>query len=114
MEECWSVVPLDVAINFTEACIDNNNYNVAFSMLFWPLSAYIWSVYLVILLSGSFGIYFNYSVLRISMHSTIWFRVHVIVPLVVTGSGLLVAIDTSFQVPDSHMIMYHAARRTDL
>ena len=39
------------------------------------------------------------------MHSTIWFRVHVIVPLVVTGSGLLVAIDTSFQVPDSQMIM---------
>ena len=53
---------------------------------------------------------FNYSVLRISMHSTIWFRVLVIVPLVVTDSGLLVAIDTSFQVPDSHMIMYHAAR----
>ena len=48
------------------------------------------------------------------MHSTIWFRVHVIVPLVVTDSGLLVAIDTSFQVPDSHMIMYHAARWTDL
>ena len=74
-------------------------------MLFWPLSAYIWSVYLFIPPSGSFGIY-NF---RISMHSTIWFRVHVIVPLVVTDSGLLVAIDTSFQVPDSHMIMYHAA-----
>ena len=57
---------------------------------------------------------FNYLVLRISMHSTIRFRVHVIVPLAVTGSGLLVAIDTSFQVPDSHMIMYHAARGTDL
>ena len=79
-------------------------------MLFWPLSAYIWSVYLFIPPSGSFGIY-NF---RISMHSTIWFRVHVTVPLVVTGSGLLVAIDTSFQVPDSHMIMYHAARWTDL
>ena len=47
----------------------------------------------------------NYLVLRISMHSTIRFRVHVIVPLAVTGSGLLVAIDTSFQVPDSQMIM---------
>lgn len=76
-------------------------------MLFWPLSAYIWSVYLFIPPSGSFGIIYNF---RISMHSTIWFRVHVIVPLVVTDSGLLVAIDTSFQVPDSHMIMYHAAR----
>lgn len=80
-------------------------------MLFWPLSAYnymgslsgyspLWIIWYL----------FNYLVLRISMHSTIWFRVHVIVPLVVTDSGLLVAIDTSFQEPDSHMIMYHAAR----
>lgn len=79
-------------------------------MLFWPLSADYMISLSVYSLLWIIWYLFNYLVLRISVHSTIWFRVHVIVPLVVTDSGLLVAIDTSFQVPDSHMIMYHAAR----